>query len=359
MEAKALFDLRILDFFREAGRGTAGARRPLRLLEAALFQRRQAARRRRAAARGLVVPPILIASLTRRCNLSCSGCYSQALRPAGAEAELSDERFMEVFREAIELGVGSILLAGGEPLLRRGLVEKASRLKGILLPLFTNGTLIDGAFIEAAAKSSLVPILSVEGEAEETDARRGSGVYASAERKMEEMRERGLLFGASITLTSRNAEEVLSRPFLERLGSRGLSVLFIVEYVPVAPGTEGLVLSPEQKLALEEKGRFASLPYPVVALPGDEEDYGGCLAAGRGFVHLSSEGRIEACPFAPFSDTDVAHRGLAEALASPLMAAIRDRHGELVETRGGCALWNKGGWAASLGACLPSGAGRT
>lgn len=363
MEAKDLFTSRIFGFFRDAGRGTAGASRPLRVLEAALFQRRQAKRRRAAAARGLVVPPILIASLTRRCNLRCTGCYSQALRPAGelgpeasrpeAERELSDERFMEVFREAVGLGVGTILLAGGEPLLRRGLVEKAAGLKGILLPLFTNGTLIDGAFIERAARSSLVPVISVEGEAGETDARRGEGVYAGAERKMAAMKERGLLFGASITLSSRNAELVLSRGFLDALGKSGISVLFIVEYVPIAPGTDGLVLRPEQKAALGEAGRFASLPYPVIALPGDEEDYGGCLAAGRGFVHLSSEGKIEACPFAPFSDTDVAHRGLGEALASPLMAAIRGRHGELSETRGGCALWNRGGWAASLGASCP------
>ena len=92
------------------------------------------------------MPPILIASLTRRCNLQCEGCYSRALRPheAVAEAELSDDRFMEIFSEALGLGVGIILLAGGEPLLRRKLVEGASKFKGILFPLFTNGTLIKG-----------------------------------------------------------------------------------------------------------------------------------------------------------------------------------------------------------------------
>lgn len=349
MEANALFDRRIFEFFRTAFRGAAGARRPLRLLEAALFQRRQAARRARAAREGLVVPPILIASLTRKCNLDCEGCYSRALRPEGEGEELSDERFMEIFREAIGLGVGTILLAGGEPLLRAGLVKMASRLKGILLPVFTNGTMIDRDFIEAAARSSLVPVVSIEGEAGSTDARRGEGIHASAERVLSGMRERGLLFGASITLTSRNAEEVLSRAYLEGLGRSGISVLFIIEYVPVSPGSGGLVLSSGQKNALGEKGRFEGLPYPVVVLPGDEEAYGGCLAAGRGFVHLSSEGRIEACPFAPFSDTDVSKSSLETALASPLMAAIREHHGELTETSGGCALWNRQGWVAGLG----------
>ena len=36
-----------------------------------------------------------------------------------------------------------------------------------------------------------------------------------------------------------------------------------------------------------------------VNVPGDEKDFGGCLSAGRGFVHVSAEGDLEPCPFAP------------------------------------------------------------
>jgi MoaA/NifB/PqqE/SkfB family radical SAM enzyme len=381
MESRELFDISISDFFEAARRGTAGGIKPLRLIEAALFQKRQEKLRRQAAARGLTVPPILIASLTRRCNLNCEGCYSRALRPprldgsplaefetaAGSAAEpgfppaagpapaagqeLSDERFMELFHEAIDLGVSIILLAGGEPLLRRNLVERASRLPGILFPLFTNGTLIDDAFLETAARGSIVPVISIEGQEEETDGRRGRGIHAGASRWMDEMKRRRIMFGASITLTSKNARAILDSRYLEELGSTGIAVLFIIEYVPVAPGTDNLIVSAEQKALLGDASLFAGLPFPVVSLPGDEEAYGGCLAAGRGFVHLSPEGRIEACPFAPFSDRDVAANSLENALRSPMLAAIREHHGELTETRGGCALWNRGGWAAALGAC--------
>ena len=351
MEPIDLFDFRISDFFEAAKRGTAGVAKPLRLVEAAMFQRSQAKRRKEAAAKGLIVPPILIASLTRSCNLRCEGCYSHALRPdeTAAHAELSDDRFMDIFGEAIDLGVGTILLAGGEPLVRRRLVEKASRFKGALFPLFTNGTLIDEAFIETIAQGSIVPVFSIEGEEKETDGRRGEGVHAVAARWMEEMRKRRILFGASITLTSKNSGLVLDRAFLEKLGSTGIAVLFIIEYVPVSPGTDDLVVGAEQRASLSEIERNAGLPFPIVALPGDEEDYGGCLAAGRGFIHLSPGGRIEACPFAPFSDRDLSANSLESALRSPLLAAIRERHGELTETKGGCALWNRGGWIAGLG----------
>jgi len=37
-----------------------------------------------------------------------------------------------------------------------------------------------------------------------------------------------------------------------------------------------------------------------VSLPGDEEKFGGCLAAGRGFIHINPEGKVEACLFFSF-----------------------------------------------------------
>jgi MoaA/NifB/PqqE/SkfB family radical SAM enzyme len=354
VEPRDLFDIRISDFFEAAKSGTAGRLRPGRLAEAVLFQRRQAKRRKAAERRGLVVPPILIASLTRRCNLNCAGCYSRALRPSGPEetvSELSDDRFMALFEQAVELGVGSIFLAGDEPLLRRGLVERAARFKGMLLPLFTNGTLIDDGIIDLAAEGSIVPILSIEGEETQTDGRRGPGIHAAALGRMKEMGRRRIMFGASLTITSENADTALDPEFLGSLGGLGISVLFMVEYVPVSEGTDSLIVGDDQRARLNETGRFASLPFPVIVLPGDEEAYGGCLAAGRGFIHLSPEGRIEACPFAPFSDMSAAEHSFEETLSSPMLAAIRERHGELTETKGGCALWNQGGWIASLGLC--------
>lgn len=329
----------------------------LRLARAARFQKRQERRRSRAADAGQTVPAVLIASVTRSCNLDCAGCYSKALRPqAGAGAELSDDRFMGLFREALELGTGVIMLAGGEPLLRRNLLERVSELKGPLIPVFTNGLLIDGPMIDLFARGSLIPVFSIEGDSRHTRDRRGSGIHELAVASMKALKARGAIFGVSVTATSANADTLLSDAFLGDLEALGTSVLFIVEYVPVSPGSDGLVLTDAQKAALLSRKAFRRLRYPVVDLPGDEEAFGGCLAAGRGFVHLSPEGALEACPFAPFSDSSAAECGLAAALRSPLMAAIRARHAELTETRGGCALWNKRGWVATLGGCA-AGAG--
>lgn len=322
----------------------------LKLLRALAFQSRQAKTRRLAAKIGATVPPVLIASVTRACNLSCSGCYSRQLRPADGRPELSDDRLMEVFEEAIRLGVGTILIAGGEPFVRRDLLLRASRLKGVLLPVFTNGTMMDSEWAEVVSGGNLVPVFSVEGGETETDGRRGPGIHAKALDAMKLLRSRGALFGASVTVTRANAGSVLSDAFADYLASLGIAVLFLIEYVPVVPGTDNLVLESDQRLALGDFGK-RRLPFASVTLPGDEEKFGGCLAAGRGFVHVAADGALEACPFAPFSDVGVADRSLAAALESPLMREIRARHSELTETRGGCALWNRQGWVASLTAC--------
>jgi MoaA/NifB/PqqE/SkfB family radical SAM enzyme len=355
MDSRLLFDRNILGFFSKvlASRCLSSAF-GLEAIAGLAFLRRQALRRISWARRGRTVPPILIASLTRRCNLDCVGCYSKALRP-GEGPELSDDRFMELFREAIDLGVAVIMLAGGEPFLRRGLLERATALPGVFLPVFTNGTLLDESTAGLFSGSRLVPVFSIEGDTAFTAERRGRGVHESVIERATELAGKGTMFGLSLTLTSKNADRILERSFLEEVGRLGPSVLFLIEYVPVRAGTEGLVLEPAQKAALADESRFEGLAFGVVQLPGDEEAYGGCLAAGRGFVHLAADGRVEACPFAPYSDSDAGEAGLGAALDSPLLRAIRERHSELTETRGGCALWNKRGWIATLGACAGRG----
>ena len=374
MEPFSIFDSRNGAFFRRARRvalgralspaafssglrGFAGAvRSAVRLAATAAFQKRQARKRAKAAAEGRSVPGILIASVTRRCNLDCVGCYSKALRP-GAAAELSEERFAELFREAVDMGVGTLLVAGGEPLVRMGLLERLAAMRGPAVVVFTNGTLLDERAEELFARSGMIPIFSVEGDAAFTAARRGEGIHERALAAATALRRRGAPFGLSVTLTSRNADLALSDAFLDRVSALGALVLFLIEYVPVQPGTDALVLEARQKALLDDRTRFDRRPFMTVSLPGDEEAFGGCLAAGRGFIHLADDGSLEACPFAPFSDSNAGSAGLAAALDSPLLRDIRARHAELTETKGGCALWNKKGWVASLGSCQ-SGAGR-
>ena len=292
--------------------------------------------------RGLHVPPFMIASITHNCNLKCKGCYAQA-QHRKQELEMDKDRLKSVVGEARDLGVSIILLAGGEPLVRRDeIFEIARGFNEIIFPLFTNGTLLnENTMDRIKTLKNIVPVVSIEGYQEETDQRRGTGVYETLKNVFQRMNKKGVFYGTSITLTQANFETVTEEGFLKDLVYSGCKLFFFVDYVPVKEGTEDWVLTEGQRSSLLERiDRLRSqLPGLFIAFPGDEEAFGGCLAAGRGFIHISPEGNVEPCPFAPFSDTNLKGKSLIEALDSSFLKEIRDNHALLVEGQGGCALW--------------------
>jgi MoaA/NifB/PqqE/SkfB family radical SAM enzyme len=317
----------------------------------------RAAERRRAllAEEGVHVPPFMIISVTGRCNLACAGCYAQAQQRQD-EPDMTPTELLRVVRQGHDLGVGIMLLAGGEPLARADdLLTIAREVPDVMFPVFTNGTLLDEPLVRRIRRQrNVVPVISLEGHAAETDARRGEGVAGQAQAAIARMRRAGIFFGTSLTVTRLNIDTVLDEQYLRSLIDLGCRLFFFVEYVPVREGTESLVLESAQRARLATAVASLQKRFPglFVAFPGDEEAFGGCLAAGRGFIHISPSGRVEPCPFAPYSDTSVRDVPLRDALASPLLMAIRDNHERLTETSGGCALWSQREWVRSL---LPSG----
>ena len=314
----------------------------------AAASRRASQRRAKAERAGEHIPPFLIASTTSACNLHCAGCYSRcnhATVDAAPVLQLTDEEWLSLFRQAEDLGVSFILLAGGEPMLRRGVLEAAGKLPNILFPIFTNGTYMDeGYFKLFDTCRNLIPVLSIEGGRAETDARRGAGIYDTQIANMDALHEKGLLFGASVTVTTQNVDEAVSPDFINALVDRGCKLVIYVEYVPVT--AESVDLAPGEEERTRLRDGIARLREQVpevvfVSFPGDEKSSGGCIAAGRGFFHISSHGGAEPCPFSPYSDVNVRDTSLRQALASPLFSALRE--GELLadDHAGGCVLFEK------------------
>jgi MoaA/NifB/PqqE/SkfB family radical SAM enzyme len=345
------FDTSIRGFCRDlariSGRDTGLA---LHFTRTVLTQRSAAARRRRSAKQGVRVPPFMVLSVTRRCNLRCAGCFVHAQgRPAGPE--LSMDELRALLRDARDLGVSIVALAGGEPLTRPEILDVAADFPELLFPLITNGALLDDALlVKLQTLRNVIPVISLEGLEPETDGRRGGGVYARALDVMTRMQERRILFGTSLMVTRRNFGLVTSRRFVRDLVDRGAKLFFYVDYVPIQAGTEHLVPSQTQRglepftmmlLRTEFKALF-------VASAASEGAYGGCMAAGRGFVHVSAEGDLEPCPFSPFSDTNLRQVPLRVALQSRLLRSIRESGEHLSESDGGCALWAKRDWVQSL-----------
>lgn len=305
------------------------------------WQVRAAWRRSWQARQGLHVPPIAIFSITNRCNLHCKGCYARAIRPEAPE-ELSAARLREIVAEADALGVSFFVIVGGEPLIRPEILDIARDFPPIVFLLVTNGLLLDEDLIaRLAGQPNTVPTLSLEGNQEQTDERRGDGVHGHLERKMAQLKAAGIFFSISLTVTRSNFGTVTERSFVQKAVAAGCRLFFFIEYTPIREGTEEWVITDSQREQM--KGLVASFrkrfPAVFIAVPWDEEQTGGCLASGRGFVHISASGDLEPCPFAPYSDTNLREVSLEQGLRSPFLTAMRSSRGRFAETEGGCALW--------------------
>ena len=79
----------------------------------------------------------------------------------------------------------------------------------------------------------------------------------------------------------------------------------------------------------------------LVAFPGDERKAGGCLAAGRGFIHINSRGGAEPCPFSPYSDVNVKDKSLRAALSSVFFRRLNESELLSKEHTGGCVLFEQ------------------
>ncbi len=305
---------------------------------------KQAARTRETWERqGTHVPPIMIFSITHQCNLNCKGCYEKAIRPP-SKKELTDQQLRKIIDEAHELGISFIVVAGGEPFMRPAFFDITKEYPDMIFVIFTNGLLINDHILESIAQQkNIAPLISLEGCEEETDDRRGKGIYTRLQHTMEKIQGKHVFFGTSLTLTAQNFDTILNESFIQHLVDTGCKFFLFIEYNPIKPGTEQWMVTGDQRKKLMEtlKGFRERWPALFIAVPGDEDEIGGCLAAGRGFIHISAEGDVEPCPFAPYSDMNLNTVSLKDALNSAFLRKIREHHAQLHGTDGSCGLWAK------------------
>ncbi len=104
-----------------------------------------------------VSPPLwLLAELTYRCPLQCPYC-SNPVDFAKSGTELTTEQWIEVFRQAREMGAAQLGFSGGEPLVRQDLAElvKAARDLGYYTNLITSGIGLTEARIAELSEAGL------------------------------------------------------------------------------------------------------------------------------------------------------------------------------------------------------------
>ena len=83
-------------------------------------------------------------SITNRCNINCLYCHHDGMNPS--DNEITSDEIFKVLKIAKSLGVEKIRFSGGEPLIRKDIVEiikKTASLDFKDISITTNGTLLD------------------------------------------------------------------------------------------------------------------------------------------------------------------------------------------------------------------------
>ncbi|MGW0574386.1 radical SAM protein [Streptomyces sp. NPDC002920] len=112
-------------------------------------------------------PKDVIWDITYACPLRCTHCYSESGRRASRQPG-SDE-MLRIADAIISLRPGVVSLAGGEPLLVKGIVDVADRLSraGIQVVLYTGGWTLGPGMVEHLAEVCHRVVVSLDGASPE------------------------------------------------------------------------------------------------------------------------------------------------------------------------------------------------
>jgi cyclic pyranopterin phosphate synthase len=260
-------------------------------------------------------------SITDRCNYKCIYCRTGEIGPQ--YPELSIEEYLRLIKLFVDLGIEKVRLTGGEPLLRRGLLDLVRELARLRTPagepldlaLTSNGHLLDGL----AAPLSSAGLRRVTVSMDAVDAptfERITRVPGSFEAVLA-----GIRAARAAGLAPLKINCVLLRGFndgqIEAFARFARQEAAVVRFIEFMPLEEGRLWSPEMVVPLTEIVARIGRVLPLVELPPRElsetaqrytfSDGVGeigiiapvsqafCGACSR--VRLTSDGKIRTCLF--------------------------------------------------------------
>ncbi|MGR3496143.1 pyrroloquinoline quinone biosynthesis protein PqqE [Citreimonas sp.] len=256
----------------------------------------------------IVKPPLaMLAELTHRCPLACPYC-SNPLELTRQDRELSTETWVDVFRQAADLGVLQLHLSGGEPASRRDLVELvgAAREAGLYTNLITSGIGLTRRRLEALDAVGLDHIqLSLQGtDAEMADEIGGyRGGFTRKMQVAEWIGEIGFPLTLNAVLHRRNLHQLpRALEMAEEMGARRIEVATVQFHGWAIRNRAALMPTREQAreataIVAEARARLKGR-LVIDYVPADyHEDYPKRCMGGWGStgLNVTPEGRVLPC----------------------------------------------------------------
>ena len=285
-------------------------------------------------------------SITDRCNYKC--VYCRTGNDGAQYKELATEEYLRLVRIFVSLGIEKLRLTGGEPLLRKDLVEMVKELAKLRTPsgeqldiaLTTNGHLL--ADLAQPLKDAGLNRITISMDAVDAETfARITRVPGSYERVLA-----GVRAAQAAGLAPVKVNAVLLRGFnddqIERFAGFARAEKVIVRFIEFMPLEEDRVWTPEIVVPMREILTRLANVRPVVALPPNAAsetarrytfddgigEIGIIAPVSEPFcghcsrIRLTSDGKIRTCLFSQM-DHDLSGRMIRGASDDELSAYIR------------------------------------
>ena len=255
--------------------------------------------------------------LTERCNFNCLHCYIN--QPANCRKahnkELTTAQAKDILNRAAQAGLLFLTFSGGEPLLRPDFPEiyQHARQLGLIVNLFTNGSLIDESIIDLLLEWRPFSMeITLYGATPETYQRMTGlpGSFARVRKGIELILDHGLPLSLKSILITENVHEIdQMRSFVESLGLK-----FRYDYVlwPRLDGSKDIFqyqLPIEQMIDLEKRDSERESEYRRMVNKNQgriahQKYVFNCGAGQRSFV-VDSAGRMNICAMSRSTSFDL------------------------------------------------------
>ena len=259
------------------------------------------------------IPRMIAWELTRTCNLACHHCRAAATTCA-MPGELSTAEALALVDDIASFAQPTLILTGGEPLLRPDLFAIAARTteRGLRAVLATNGTLLDADTARRLLDVGIRRIsISIDGKdaASHDSLRAVPGAFDGALRGIEAAKQAALPFQLNTTVTRDNADQL---PDIFNLAIRlGAAAYHVFLLVPTgrAADLRGMELDARRYEAIlnwladrcadspiEIRATCAPHFYRILRQRGVQTHARGCLA-GQSFCFISHTGEVQPCGY--------------------------------------------------------------
>ena len=266
--------------------------------------------------------------LTARCNLRCVHC---CIRDSSQEDGLTFSVLCRILDEIAEAGCLWLLLTGGEPLLREDFwdIYAYAKRKGLLITLFTNGTLVSESAAAFLARSRPFSVeITLYGATKQTyEAMTGVDAYDACISGIK------LLVKHRVPLSLKTMVTTVNRHELEQMKEFAQSLGLRFKYDPVIrPRLNGSKAPYNVRLPADEVAAFDIVDERrrnewiqlrrEFRAPLTGEYLFNC-GAGRSNFHITPDGKLLMCSFVPEPSLDLRTNSFASGYR--LFAEARQR----------------------------------